>query len=64
MPTARRLAQGAPKRVEVNLQPLTIPHVGNRHSGNFPVGDQANEVFGRGARFISFPRFFFQTQGI
>ena len=30
----------------VSLQPLVVPHVGNRYSGTLLVGDQANEVFG------------------
>ena len=49
---ARRLAQGALRRVEVNLQPLAVPHVGNRHSGTLLASDQANEVFGRGDRIL------------
>ena len=48
MLAARRLAQGAPRRVEVNLQPLAVPHVGNRHPGTIPAGDQEDEVLGGG----------------
>ena len=46
MPAARRLAQGAPKRAKVNLQPLAVPYLGNRYSRTLSIGDQTNEVFG------------------
>ena len=52
MPAVRRLAQGTPRRVKVNLQPLAVPHVGNRHSGALLVSDQENEVFGCGDRIL------------
>ena len=46
MPTTRRLAQGASRGVEVDLQPLAVSYLGNRHPGTFPAGDQADEVLG------------------
>ena len=48
MPAARRLAQGTSRGVEVDLQPLAVSYMGNRHSGTLSIGDQADEVLGGG----------------
>ena len=55
MLAARRLAQGAPRRVKVNLQPLAVPHVGNRYSRILPVIVWKNIVcrFGVPKRLVS-----------
>ena len=42
--TTRRLAQGAARRAEVDLQPMVISHVGNRHYGALSFGDKADKV--------------------
>jgi len=44
VPTTRQLAQHAPRRVEINIQPMAIPYVGNRYSGAFSFGNKADEV--------------------
>jgi len=52
MPATRRLAQNAPRRAKINLQPLAVSYVGNRYSGALSVGDQANEVLGCSDRVL------------
>ena len=52
MPAARRLAQSASRGVEVDLQPLAVSYLGNRHPGTIPAGDQADEVLGGGRENI------------
>ena len=41
-----------PEELKSIYSPWHVPHVGNRHSGTLPVGDQANEVFGCGDRVL------------
>ena len=42
--TARRLVQGAARRVEFDLQPVAISHMGNRYSGALSFGGKTNEI--------------------
>ena len=47
MPEARRLAQGAPWRAEVDSQPMAVPHLGNRHPVTLSLSSEADEVSDR-----------------
>jgi len=42
--TARRLAQDAARRAEVDLQPVVVSHVRNRHFGALSFGGKTDEV--------------------
>jgi len=44
MPATRQLAQGTPRRVEVDLQPMAISYLGDRHSGALSFGSATDEV--------------------